>query len=109
MIGRGSKWLVTTLVIASASVALLILQKHLRPVSGLAARLGQIARMGSETGISCADVVSGRPLVLLALGQSNAANHVSLDRRDVEAVTLVAEGKCSQAVDPLAGLSLIHI
>ncbi|SBT09908.1 hypothetical protein ACCAA_80011 [Candidatus Accumulibacter aalborgensis] len=103
MIGRGSKWLVTTLVIASASVALLILQKHLRPVSGLAARLGQIARMGSETGISCADVVSGRPLVLLALGQSNAANHGSLDRRDVEAVTLVAEGKCSQAVDPLAG------
>ena len=103
MIGHGSRWLLTTLAIASASVALFILYKHLRPVSGLAARLGQIARIGSETGVSCADVVAGHPLVLLALGQSNAANHGSLDKRGAEPVALVAEGKCVRAADPLAG------
>lgn len=103
MIGHGSRWLLTTLVIASASVALFLLQKHLRPVSGLAATLGQIARVGSETAVSCTDVVAGHPLVLLALGQSNAANHGSLDHRAVEPVTLVAEGKCVSSVDPLAG------
>lgn len=53
--------------------------------------------------ISCSDIAKNKPLVLLALGQSNAGNHGILDNGRKALVTMVAEGKCFLATDPLPG------
>lgn len=69
----------------------------------LSTRLEQIVPVAGHREISCAEVAASRPLVLLALGQSNAGNHGSPSSRATEPLTLIAEGKCIVASDPLPG------
>ena len=69
----------------------------------LEAKLGQIARVGAEQRVSCASIAAQRPLVVLVIGQSNAANHGVLAQGAAQPVVLVAEGQCILAVDPLPG------
>ncbi len=71
--------------------------------AALEAKLGQIARVGAEQRVSCASIAAQRPLVVLAIGQSNAANHGVLAQGAVQSIVLVAERQCILAVDPLPG------
>lgn len=71
--------------------------------TALEAKLAQIARVGGERRVSCASIAAQRPVVVLAIGQSNAANHGVLARGAAQPVVLVAEGQCILAVDPLPG------
>lgn len=71
--------------------------------NSLNTRIEQIVGSGKYSEISCAEVARTRPLVLLALGQSNAGNHGSPSVNNLEPVTLIADGKCIKATDPLPG------
>ena len=66
-------------------------------------RIAQIQRVGSLPEVSCAELARKRPLVLLALGQSNAGNHGSGPDSAGESVNLIADGKCVRSSDPLPG------
>lgn len=69
----------------------------------LSLKLEKIVKVDAETIISCEKLAAQKPLVILALGQSNAANHGA---RGIDAdvpVALIADGKCVMAVDPLPG------
>ncbi len=71
--------------------------------SKLAIKLEKIIRVDAEAVISCEKLAAQKPIVILALGQSNAANHGA---RGIDAdvpVALIADGKCTMAVDPLPG------
>ncbi|MBL8395356.1 MAG: hypothetical protein JNK99_11525 [Candidatus Accumulibacter sp.] len=103
MSGRPYRWLLLALVLATLSLVGFTLRQQQRQAANLAARLEQITRVGSEAALPCAAIAAERPLVLLALGQSNAANHGSPADPDSEAITLISEGKCIRAVDPLPG------
>ncbi len=69
----------------------------------LSKRLGQIVRATHEPEVSCADVVARRPMVVLALGQSNAANHGAIAVSKDPPITIFTDGKCFLANDPLPG------
>jgi len=69
----------------------------------LSARLEQIVAVTSQREISCAEAAASRPLVVLALGQSNAGNHGAPLGHPAEPLTLIAEGRCIKASDPLPG------
>lgn len=71
--------------------------------AALEAKLGQIARPGGEQRVSCVSIAARRPIVVLAIGQSNAANHGVLAPGAAQPVVLVSEGHCILAVDPLPG------
>jgi len=71
--------------------------------ASLAGKLRQIVAVTSEPVVNCADIAAQRPLVLLALGQSNAGNHGERAAVDAPPVILVADGKCILATDPLPG------
>ena len=76
------------------------LQRH---SASLIARMEQIAPVEKHTEVPCAELAATHPLVLLALGQSNAGNHGALPRQAAEQITLIAEGKCIRATDPMPG------
>ena len=69
----------------------------------LAERMSKIVPLGNQPEVACAEVLATQPLVLLALGQSNAGNHGTASVHTSEAITMVAEGKCIKATDPLPG------
>jgi len=71
--------------------------------ASLAGTLSQIVAVTNEPVVNCADIAAQRPLVLLALGQSNAGNLGERSAVDAPPVTLIAEGKCIMATDPLPG------
>ena len=70
-------------------------------------RLASIVPVGQRPVLDCRVVAAGTPLVLLVLGQSNAANHGGVLLEGGSAgeaeVTLLAEGHCLRARDPLPG------
>lgn len=82
-----------------------------RAETALKNRLELLAPMGRATQVSCTQVAARRPLVLLALGQSNAGNHgergssstASLGGGVPKPITMIWDGKCIQAQDPLPG------
>ncbi|MBI5256400.1 MAG: hypothetical protein HY855_07875 [Burkholderiales bacterium] len=63
--------------------------------------LSERQALGAHELLSCAEVAATRPLVLLALGQSNAGNHGQAPGADP--VTLVHAGRCVRVRDPLPG------
>lgn len=104
MIARWFKWLLPAVV--ACATAVILFERHRQEVyrqAEILSRLQRIVRIGNEPEISCREIVTGRPLVLLALGQSNAANHGAGAKSGAQAVTLVVEGKCVIATDPLPG------
>lgn len=93
-------------LLAVALIATIISYKTVerqRHSSSLNTSLEQITPTGKHLEIPCAEVAATHPLVLLALGQSNAGNHGSIQNQTAEPVTLIAEGKCIKASDPLPG------
>lgn len=87
------------LTFAAVSVA----YKHLRREAALESRLDQIVPVGSYAEVPCPSKAGPRPLILLALGQSNAGNHGAPGAQAMEPVTMIAGDKCIRARDPLPG------
>lgn len=87
-------------IAAIAAYELVALQ---RQNASLTTRMAQIIRVENHTEVPCAGVVAAQPLVLLALGQSNAGNHGSPPSGTAAPVTLIGEGKCISATAPLPG------
>lgn len=71
--------------------------------ASLSARLAQIVPVQGQAVIDCATVAAQQPIVLLALGQSNAGNHGQMASAPLPPVLLLADGKCLWATDPLPG------
>lgn len=69
----------------------------------LRTRLDERVHPGDEPVLDCAQVAAQRPLVLLALGQSNAGNHGATDAAARPPIVLFAQGRCLLARDPLPG------
>lgn len=95
-------WSLLAITIISIPASCYLVERRGKNAS-LAARLERITPAESRTEVSCAEVAATQPLVLLALGQSNAGNHGSPQIRNAEPVTLIAEGKCIKATEPLPG------
>lgn len=73
------------------------------PHDGIETRLSSIVAARPEQHVDCAALVRAKPLVLLALGQSNAGNHGAYAPSDEPPIALVAGADCLLASDPLAG------
>ena len=69
----------------------------------LSLKLDKIVRVDTETVISCEALAAQKPIVILALGQSNAGNHGARAADTDVPIALIADGKCIMAVDPLPG------
>ena len=59
----------------------------------LEARLAGIVAGDRRNDLPCVTVLAARPIILLALGQSNAANH-GAPSGAVHEVTLIEDGRC---------------
>ena len=90
-------------IVAFVALAIVLVFACRKDASSLPARLERIVAAGKHEEVSCAELAASHPLVLLALGQSNAGNHGVLSGRVSEPITLIAEGKCLKASDPLPG------
>ena len=93
----------TLLAIGSMASVVAYSLTEWRHDTSLPARLAQIVPITKGPEVSCAEIAASGPLVLLALGQSNAGNHGTPSTRVAAPVTLIAEGKCIKAIDPLPG------
>lgn len=69
----------------------------------LVQRMAGIAQARTAELVDCAAVARERPLVLLALGQSNAGNHGSPAQTVTPPVLVQAGAGCAHAQDPLPG------
>ena len=81
----------------------IVLYRMQREEAALEARLQGIRHRAAEREIPCAQVRAGRPLVLLALGQSNAGNSGAVGAPPLDPVTLLVDDRCILANDPLPG------
>lgn len=104
MIRKALAWcllLAVSGIVVIATYRLIVQQRH---IASLSLKMAQIVPVVNQIEVSCAGIAAARPLVLLALGQSNAGNHGSLPPITItEPVTLFAEGKCIKTTDPLPG------
>jgi len=73
--------------------------------SGLRTKLGQLVQIGNQPVLACDGIAAQRPIVILALGQSNAANLGTPTPSGGPPIMLTTDGKCVMAVDPLPGSS----
>ncbi len=76
---------------------------HAFDKAGLQAKLDQIVLPGNERNVPCNLIAAQRPIVVLAIGQSNAANHGVRTPTTGLPTVLVADGRCIMATDPLPG------
>ena len=86
-----------------AGVAAMALHTKRPPKDSLRLRVAGIAKATDKTIVSCHDVAKQHPLVLLALGQSNAGNHGEMSPSNLESISVFADGQCFVATDPLPG------
>lgn len=103
MTRKALAWLSLLAIASAVAIAAYEFIAHQRHRASLVARMEQIVLIGNHTEVPCAEVAAAHPFVLLALGQSNAGNHGALPSHAAEPVTLIAEGKCIRATDPLPG------
>lgn len=73
------------------------------PHDGIKTRLLSVVAARPEQRVDCAELVRTKPLVLLALGQSNAGNHGAFAKSEDAPIALVAGVDCLLADDPLPG------
>jgi len=92
------------LVPVAAVVVILLFVQNTRnsAENSLEKRIEKIQRANSQPEISCSELAAAHPLVLLALGQSNAGNHGHLESRS-PTVNIIADQRCVLAHDPLPG------
>lgn len=76
---------------------------QVRLADSLLRRLASIQPLAPGQALPCATWHSQRPLVLLALGQSNAANHGTPAGAAAVPIQVLHAGQCAMAVDPLPG------
>ena len=69
----------------------------------LSLKLDKIVHVDTEAVVSCEKIAAQKPIVILALGQSNAGNHGARAADTDVPIALIADGKCIMAVDPLPG------
>lgn len=100
MIRTRTAGLACLLVIA---LVLVVARRPWQRGADLNARLGTLKGVSAEREIACSGLSTARPVVLLALGQSNAGNHGAAEPSRLAPVKLVAEGRCVLATDPLPG------
>lgn len=97
--------LLLAVLIAAVAGAALQSVRHVRADEAarrsLAARMAAIVPGRAQDRRPCADLLAKRPLILLALGQSNAGNHGTAG--DDKAIDLIDESGCLEARDPLPG------
>lgn len=96
--------------LAWTAAGLLALLVVLMPARGdrahggaLKQQLAALERRQPGTAIPCAPPGAQRPLVLLVLGQSNAANHGAPSAAQAAAIPVFFRGRCFMARDPLPG------
>lgn len=71
--------------------------------TGLSLKMDKMVRVEAEPELACAALAAQKPIVILALGQSNAANHGARAADTDIPVNVIADGKCVLAVNPLPG------
>ena len=96
-------WFGISIALALALVAAVAIFKQSRRESALEHRLGQMVPVGTESETPCPLKTGPRPLILLALGQSNAGNHGAPGAQAMDPVAMIAGDKCISARDPLPG------
>lgn len=69
----------------------------------LTSRLAERVRVDGHAALDCRQLAEQRPLVLLALGQSNAGNHGQAAAPARPAIAMSVDGQCVRARDPLPG------
>lgn len=89
--------------LALTFAAVSVTYKHLRREAALESRLDQIVPVGSHAEVPCPSKAGPRPLVLLAIGQSNAGNHGAPGGQAIDPITMIAGDRCISARDPLPG------
>ncbi|MBL8484387.1 MAG: hypothetical protein JNJ60_19475 [Rhodocyclaceae bacterium] len=101
---RVAAWLLLALAAAAAAaLGLRAWNKARLADASLAARMAQIQPVRDAPRLDCAALAAQKPLVLLALGQSNGGNHGVLENLALPPVPLFADGICVAADDPLPG------
>ena len=96
--------LLATAVATASTLALMEWRRSAHADDGLRQRVGQRVRAKAQTEVDCAALLLRRPLVLLALGQSNAGNHGSAAPNPREPISVVTDqGRCYRSTDPLPG------
>jgi hypothetical protein len=101
MIGARFAWVLAALL--ALIVVAAFWHRQQRDTAALDAVLRGVRQRSTEPELACAQLSAGKPLVLLALGQSNAGNHGELSASSLAAVTLVVDDHCVLAQDPLPG------
>jgi len=100
---RQSLWLATAIL---AILALWLANPaSIAGRSGLRTKLDQLVQVGNQPMMACDGIAAQRPIVILALGQSNAANLGASTPSGGPPINLIADGKCFMAIDPLPGSS----
>lgn len=99
---RAVNILFLALLIVGSATAIALHTKR-QPNDSLRLRVAQIAKATDGTVVSCDDVAKQHPLVLLALGQSNAGNHGEMSPSNLESIFVIADGKCLVTTAPLPG------
>ena len=100
---RHSAWgLLILIAVAGTGYWARQLQLSQRALLSLEARLGMIVAAPVDSIVPCATAAPAGALVVLALGQSNAANHGIRDAGSPKVALLTAAG-CTWATDPLPG------
>lgn len=69
----------------------------------LRSQLAAVVPVDRAQPVACAPWAAAQPIVILALGQSNAGNHGSPGAQASPPVPLIAQGLCALAADPLPG------
>ena len=94
------------LAIAGLAVALAgayVWRRDARADTHLAQRFSQRALPQPSTRLDCGLLKSAHPVVLLALGQSNAGNHGTPAGPSPSVALITDRGECHRVVDPLPG------
>jgi len=94
------------LLIFFLGVALLVAYRgyrHHQLQNSLDTRLSSIVAPRPEQVVDCAPLIQQRPLILLAIGQSNAGNHGTLVKSSDAPIAMVVGADCVVADDPLPG------
>jgi hypothetical protein len=90
-------------LLVALAVATWAWRRASRAADGLAQRVAAAQGPGAAQAVDCALLRKQSPLVLLALGQSNAGNHGQQPVAGLQPIVVFHAGRCWQAQDPLPG------
>lgn len=104
---RRSRWLLAALLAGLSGLLAMAVVKGFqdgRHRASLNRRLASIQNLPDSRQVDCRSFAQAKPLVLLALGQSNAANHgPDSTSLATPSIRVLHEGRCGWMQEPLAG------